>query len=106
VIGPEWRRECARTVPAGPEQAARDAKTFVEMEMPAFGQWKFDAQTAQKISQPILYVLGSESLVGFKEGRALVHAWFPRTQDCVVQGATHGLQMQEPRAVAEGVGAF
>src|SRR5262249_35448881 len=33
VIGPEWRVECARTVPAGPEQAARDAKTFFEIEM-------------------------------------------------------------------------
>jgi len=106
VIGPEWKAESARTVPGGPEQAARDARTFFEIEMPALGKWKFDEEKTPKISQPILYVLGSESHAAFKEGRNLVHSWFPRTEDCVVQGATHGLQMQESRAVAEGIAAF
>ena len=85
MIGPKWRAQCAETVPAGPEQAVRDVRTFFEIEVPALGQWKFDEKKAQKISQPILYVLGSESHVAFKEARNLVHSWFPRTEDCVVQ---------------------
>jgi len=106
VIGPQWKDQCAKTVPGGPEQAARDFKTFFEVEMPALGKWKFDEEKAQQISQPILYVLGSESHLAFKEGKDLVHSWFPRTEDCVVEGATHGLQMQEPKAVAEGIAKF
>jgi pimeloyl-ACP methyl ester carboxylesterase len=106
VIGPQWRAEAARTVHGGPEQAVRDARTFFEFEVPALGQWKFDEEKAQEISQPILYVLGGESAAVFEEGRNLVHSWFPRTEDCVVLGVTHGLQMQDPQAVAEGTAKF
>ena len=106
VAGPEWRAEVARAVPGGPEQAVRDARTFFEFEVPALSQWEFDEEKAQKISQPILYVLGSESGAAFEEGRDLVHSWFPRTEDCLVQGVTHSLQMQDARAVAKGTAAF
>lgn len=106
VVGPEWRAEVAPLVPGGSEQAVRDARTFFEVEVPALEQWEFDDAKAQNISQPILYVLGSESLAAFKEGRNLVHSWFPRTEDCVVQGVTHGLQMQDPRTVAKGTAEF
>lgn len=106
VIGPKWSAESARTVPGGPDDAVRDAGTCFEVEIPALEQWEFDEKKAQKISQPILYVLGSESIPVFEEGRKLVHSWFPRTEDCLVQGVTHGLQMQDPRAVAEGTAKF
>lgn len=106
VVGPEWRAEVTRLVPGGPEQAVRDARTFFEVEVPALSEWEFDEEKAQKISQPILYVLGSESGAVFEEGRNLVHSWFPRTEDFVVQGVTHGLQMEDPRTVAKGTAAF
>ena len=103
VCGENWRDNTARTVPGGPEQAERDAATFFEVEMPALGEWKFDGAQAKQISQPILHVLGSESGALFKEGRDLVHAWFPQSEDHSVQGVTHILQMQDPRSVASGM---
>lgn len=106
IGGPEWRAEVARTVPGGPEQAEDDAKTFFEIELPALADWEFDTEKAARISQPILFVLGGGSGRMFQEGKELVHAWFPQTEDLVVPGATHLLQMQTPRTVAEGVAGF
>jgi pimeloyl-ACP methyl ester carboxylesterase len=106
VSGANWRDDTARTVPGGPEQAERDAATFFEVEMPALGQWKFDDAKAKQISQPILHVLGSESGALFKEGRDLVHSWFPQSEDYLVQGVMHGLQIQDPQLVASGIANF
>ena len=106
VVGSEWRKEIARTVPGGPEQAVHDAETFFEVEVPALEQWEFDDAKAGEISQPLLYVLGSESLPMFEEGRDLVHSWFPRTEDHVVHGVAHSLQMEDPRSVAEAIADF
>jgi 3-oxoadipate enol-lactonase len=106
IGGPEWRAEVARTVPGGPAQAEDDARTFFEIELPALADWEFDTEMAAKISQPILFVLGGESAPMFQEGKELVHAWLPQTEDLLVPGASHLLQMQTPRTVAEGVAGF
>ena len=106
VGGPDWRAEVGRTVPGGPEQAEDDARTFFEIELPALANWELDVEKAAKISQPILFVHGSASAPMFQEGRELVHTWFPHTEDLVVPGADHLLQMRAPRAVAEGVAGF
>ena len=107
IGGPAWKAEVARTVPGGLEQAEADARTFFEIELPALADWDFDAERAAKIiSQPILFVLGADSAPVFQEGKKLVDAWFPQTEDLLVPGATHLLQMQTPREVAEGVASF
>jgi pimeloyl-ACP methyl ester carboxylesterase len=106
VSGANWRDDTARTVPGGPDQAERDAATFFEVEMPSLGQWKFDDAEAKQISQPILHVLGSKSGALFKEGRNLVHSWFPQSEDHLVQGVMHGLQIEDPRSVASGIANF
>lgn len=106
VAGSEWRTDLAQTVPGGPEQAVRDAATFFEVEVPALDQWEFGAGQAEEISQPVLYVLGSESLATAEEGRDLVHNWWPRAKDHRVPGVDHSLQMKDPGAVAEGIADF
>ncbi|MEN8145657.1 MAG: alpha/beta hydrolase [Gemmatimonadota bacterium] len=106
IGGPEWKAQVARTVPGGPEQAVNDARTFFEIELPALGEWAFDAHKATQIAQPILLVLGSESDPMFEEIGELVHSWFPQTEDHLVPGTNHLLQMQDPRSVAEGISAF
>jgi hypothetical protein len=40
------------------------------------------------------------------EGRDLVRSWFPQSEDHMVQGVMHGLQIQDPRAVAVAIGDF
>jgi 3-oxoadipate enol-lactonase len=106
IGGPEWKAQVARTVPGGSEQAEADARTFFEIELPALADWQFDAARAAEIRQPILFVLGSESASMFQEAKALIHTWFPHAEDHVVPGATHLLQMQSPRDVAEGLSGF
>jgi pimeloyl-ACP methyl ester carboxylesterase len=110
VVAPNWKAELNRTIPGGPEQAERDARTIFEIEPPALADWDFDVKKAQQISQPILHVLGTESLVVFHEGGKVLHSWFPeRVEDLVVPGAAHGLHQMGGRystAVAEGIATF
>lgn len=42
----------------------------------------------------------------FEEIRDLVHSMFPQTEDHLVPGADHLLQMRNPRSVAEGISDF
>lgn len=106
VMGPEWRTDVAETVPGGPEQAEQDAATFFEVEVPALEQWEFGADQAEEIAQPVLYVLSGESLTVFEEGKDRIDAWLPQTENHVVEGVTHALQMEDPRSVAEGIADF
>ncbi|HEX5939491.1 MAG TPA: alpha/beta hydrolase, partial [Dehalococcoidia bacterium] len=58
------------------------------------------------IKQPVLSVVGGDSLPVFSEGRQLIHEWFPRAEDFDLQGAGHLLQVQRPREMAEGLTGF
>ena len=78
VGGPDWRSHVERTVPGGVEQAENDAATLFESDLPSMGEWKFGAEQAAKINQPVLFVLGSDSVPLFVEGRDLLHSLLPR----------------------------
>lgn len=101
-VTPDWRTVAARTVPGGVEQAERDARTNFEIEFPALDVWSFDGGQAEQISQPILYVRGSEG----DEIPDFVRAWWPEMEYRVVPDATHALQMEAPQAVAEVMANF
>jgi pimeloyl-ACP methyl ester carboxylesterase len=105
VAGPDWRRMIARTVPGGPKQAEQDAATFFSSELDSR---LVDQEKAKRISPsiPILFMWGSDTLPFFKEGRDVIHAWFPHTEDHLVRSAGHSLPMEEPQAVAEGISVF
>ncbi len=106
VCGPDWRTEVAKTVPGGPEQAEKDAATFFEVEFPALEKWTFDSNQASRISQPVLFVLGSESGPLFEEPKRLFQATVPRTEEALLPGLDHLLQMRNPRLVAETIADF
>jgi len=72
-------------------------------------EWQFTREDAQRIRQPVLAVLGAESpslWPGFKEGYELVREWLPQAEGFVLNGATHGLQMQNPHDAAAALVAF
>jgi pimeloyl-ACP methyl ester carboxylesterase len=106
VGGPEWRSHVEHTVPGGVEQAANDAATLFESDLPSLGEWNFAADEAAKIHQPVLHVLGSDSMPLFGEGRDLLHSWLPNTEDAVLAGATHLLQMDRPADAAATLADF
>jgi pimeloyl-ACP methyl ester carboxylesterase len=95
-----------RAVPGGFEQAVRDADTFFQVELPALQAWTFTQEDASRITAPVLFVLGTESLPMMSEARDLVHAWMPQAQDLLVPGVSHFLQLENAPAVVEGLNAF
>lgn len=106
VFGPDWRSYVESTVPGGVEQAEKDAAMLFESDLPSVGAWEFGAEQAVKINQPVLYVLGAESLPSAGEGRDLLHSWLLQTEDAVLAGATHALQMARPADAATALADF
>lgn len=98
-----------RVLPEAFAQAVTDAATAFEVDMPAVGDWHFTEAEAQRITQPVLAVLGAESDAlwpRFGETHRLLLTWLPRSEGVVLPGATHALQMQNPRGMAETLADF
>jgi pimeloyl-ACP methyl ester carboxylesterase len=89
VGGPDSRAEVSRTVPGSPEQAEKDFATLIESDVPSWQEWRFGAEEAAKIKQPVLLLTGDESGPLHIESRDLFHSWLPRTEDDVMPGANH-----------------
>jgi pimeloyl-ACP methyl ester carboxylesterase len=106
VGGPEWRSDVSRTVPGGPEQAAQDISTLFESDLPSIEDWRFGPDEAARIHQPVFFLVGTESAPMFTEGCDLVHSWLPQTEDGVLAGANHLLQMQHPAEAASLLTGF
>ena len=104
LLGPDWQPVVERGVPGGMSQVLRDADTWM-LEQPAIREWAFGPEEAAAIRQPVLSVLGVRSHRLFQEGRALLHAWFPQTEDADVSG-THLHPLQDPTGVAHALAAF
>ncbi len=104
VFGPNWQSIVEQAVPGGVQQAVHDVDTFIQ-ELGSTQQWRFGAERAAGIQQPVLSVVGTRSKPFMMEGRGLLHSWFPQTEDCNVP-ATHLLQMQDPKGVADALAGF
>jgi pimeloyl-ACP methyl ester carboxylesterase len=109
VVGPEYRSVLDRVLPAAFAQAVADADTFFRIELPALQQWSFTHADAGRITQLVLAVLGADSHTlwpGWVEVHQLVQAWLPQAEAFVLKGATHGLQIIDPKGMAEGLAGF
>ncbi|MFW6195402.1 MAG: alpha/beta fold hydrolase [Chloroflexota bacterium] len=104
--GPDWRAETERTVPGGPDQAETDAATFFEVDIPSTGSWILDEDRAQRISQPVLYVLGGESGPGGEHAKRAFRSAVPQTEEVVLQGLNHLMQIRDPNKVAVTIAGF
>jgi pimeloyl-ACP methyl ester carboxylesterase len=109
VVGSEYRSVLDRVLPGAFAQAVADADTFFRIELPALQQWRFTQAEAGHIMQPVLSVLGADSHTlwpGWVEVHQLVQAWLPQAEAFVLKGATHGLQIIDPKGMAEGLAGF
>ncbi len=107
VVGADYRAGADKNLaPGWFERSVADVDAFFQVELGALGEWQFTEELAHRISQPVLSILGGESSQFFVEGHALLQQWMPQTAAFVLPGATHGLQMQNPRALAEAMVAF
>ena len=90
----------------GAEQAEKDAPTFFEVEFPALQEWGFDGDRSSRISQPVLYVIGSESGPLFEAAKQHFQSLIPHTEHVMVPGVNHLMQMQDPKLVAAPIADF
>jgi pimeloyl-ACP methyl ester carboxylesterase len=106
---PGYRGRLDRLVPGAFEQAVADAGIWFETELPAQLAWHFDIPEARQITQPVLSVLGGQSDAlwdRFGETHRWLLEWLPDAEGIVLPGATHFPQIEDPRALAEGLAAF
>ena len=106
---PGYREPLERVLPGAFAQAVADAATFFETELPAGLVWRFGEEEARRIAQPVLVVLGEKSVAlhqRFAETQRLLLSWLPNAESFVLPGATHFLQVEKPRVMAEALAEF
>jgi pimeloyl-ACP methyl ester carboxylesterase len=106
---PGYRATLDRMLPGGFAQAVANAGTSFECEAAGLFDWRFGEVEARRIAQPALSVLGGASNAlssRFGETHRLLLAWLPRAEGFVLPGATHFLQLEDPRGMAEALAAF
>jgi pimeloyl-ACP methyl ester carboxylesterase len=108
-LGEGYQAGLEHVVPGAFAQAVADAATTFEAELPALLDWRFGADEARRLSQPVLTVLGADSEAlwpRFGATHRSLLAWLPRVEGFVLPAAAHGLQMQNPRGMAEALAGF
>ena len=109
TCGPNYRAVLDRVLPGAFDQHVTDADTFFEQELPALQQWSFRREDARRVPQPVLGVVGARSLELdpiWRERQQLLLDWLPNVEPFVLPNATHLLQVENPRGMAEGLAAF
>ena len=109
VCGPSYRAVLDQALPGAFAQHVVDADTFFGQELPALQQWSFTREDARRITQPVLAVIGAQSQERdpiHGERQALLLAWLPNVEPFALPDATHLLQLQNLRGMAEGLAAF
>lgn len=104
--GPDWQSEVENVVPDAMKQAEKDAATFFELEFPKIPDWIFDADACSRISQPVLYISGSESGPLIEAAKQHFHSLVPHAEQVVLPGINHLMQLRDPKLVAARVAEF
>ena len=108
-FGADYRPHLDRALPGSFGQAVADAPTWFEQELPGLRAWTFEARDAQRITQPVLAVVGGESdrlWPRFGETHRRLLSSLPNVEGVVLPGVTHAMSIQDPAAVAATLGRF
>jgi pimeloyl-ACP methyl ester carboxylesterase len=109
AIGQRYRGILDEMIPGGFAQSVADADSFFGVELPSVAEWRMTREDAARISQPVLAVMGAESVkdwIGWPEVQARVQEWIPQSEPFVLQGANHALEEMDPRGIAEAMAPF
>ena len=104
----DWRKDLEQNLPGGLEQAGRDSATFFGVEVPALRAWAsaFDRQRASRITAPVLYGIGSESIPRREPSQHYYQSLVPQTEVVVIPGVDHSMLTQGPKQVAAAIAEF
>jgi pimeloyl-ACP methyl ester carboxylesterase len=106
---PGYRERLERVLPGAFEQAVADAATCFSADLQAALDARFGRAEAARITQPVLAVLGEKSVSlhpRFPETQRLLLEWLPSAEGFVLPRATHFLQVENPRDMADGLVEF
>lgn len=106
VGGEGYRESLDAALPRAFDEAAEQADLFFQAEMAAVSNWSFGPGEASRIAQPVLNVVGADTVPRFVEAGQLVQTWFPDAERLEVPNAGHLLMVQNPGAVAAGLTDF
>ena len=107
TCGPGYRAVLDQALPGAFEQYVADADTFFGQEQPAMSRWSFTQEQARRITCPVLAVIGAKSLDAiWRERQNQLLSWLPKAEPFVLPDATHMLEVENPRGMAEGLAAF
>ncbi len=109
TCGSDYRAILDAALPGGIARYAADADTFFGQQLPATQQWSFGPDEASLIKHPVLVVVGERSKQLspiWKERQDLLLSGLPNAELFVLPKATHLLQVENPRDMAEGLAAF
>ena len=101
--GRNWRAEVEANIPGAGAQAESDARGLIEGDIAAVLDSTYGADDASAITQPVLYLRGSES---GHQGEAVTHLIATDVEEDVIPGVTHLLHMVAPGPVASITAEF
>lgn len=106
VGGAGARARCEQAIPGAWETLLGDARTLFEREFPCATEGLFLESDAPRVKQPAISVVGAKSEPIFQASHQALLGCLPDVKSAVIPNATHFLQVEEPRAVAEAVAGF
>lgn len=109
VRWPEYRENLEQVLPGAFEQSVNDAATWFEVDLPAVLDSQFGKAEAEEITQPVLVVLGENSVSlhpRFAETYQLLLSWLPNAEGFVLADTAHLLTVESPRRLAEALVDF
>ncbi len=102
--GKDWR-SFADTLPGGAEQWMRDTKAMI-FEFRIVQDWTFGPAEASRITQPVLYMTGGNSVAFMEDVKELFTSRVPQTEGVVIPDEGHMMFTRRPHAVAREIAMF
>ena len=104
--GSNWRSEIEQLLPGAGDRAVQDATGTFEGDLAAMRSWHFESVGASRITQPVLYMVGSQNAANVEPVKNMFCAAVGHTEVVVIAGADHNLQMTRSSSVAEVMAQF
>lgn len=93
-------------IPGAYQDAITMGDMFFATEMPALQGWSFGVQQGGRIRQPVLFVIGDESIPPFGEVQQLLAKALPQMVTTTIAGGTHLHDIEKPGPTAKAIAAF
>jgi 3-oxoadipate enol-lactonase len=107
MAGPEYRTLLEKWVSPGTfERAVADIETGFGVELAALQEWGCRPDHLKGIQQPVLSVVGEDSMPAAHEVHELLTRLVPHAEGLAIPQTNHLLPIMSPHAVAAGLAGF